>query len=173
MSYTYEQLATAVAKVAAERDALVIELADMASTMHAARLRIEEAGAALTECMEARRTLLVTVDEMRAEENASYELVARQGDLLTGVVNALRGNPPPDTSWSHHDAAELAQKAVIRIAGLEALLKGINDTDNDRVAPAEFNVACACGHAPEEHGHVPGYPGLYRVHGGRLRLHRV
>lgn len=134
MSYTIEQLEAAVANAV---EMTATELADIKSTLHAARLRAEETGTQLNECMEARRTLLVTLDEMRAEENASYELVARQGALLTGVVNALRGDPPPDTSWSHHDAAELAQKAVIRIAGLEALLKGINDTDRDR-ATAEF-----------------------------------
>src|SRR5258708_8329368 len=145
---------------------------------------------AVAECMEARRMLLVTLDEMRAEENASYELVARQGDLLTGVVNALRGEPPPDTLWSHHDAAELAQKTVRRVTQLEDLLRRVHvrmgrallglsvavrstegasgeeevidpimEEITDTLAPAEFNVACACGHAPEEHGHDPQYPG--------------
>lgn len=28
----------------------------------------------------------------------------------------------------------------------------------DEASP-NFSVACVCGHAPEEHGHVPGYPG--------------
>jgi hypothetical protein len=56
--------------------------------------------------------LLIVTDEMREEENASYELIARQGDLLRGVVNALRGEPPPDTLWSHHDAPDLARAIV-------------------------------------------------------------
>lgn len=56
--------------------------------------------------------LLRTVDEMREEENASYELISRQGDLLRGVVNALKGEPPPDTLWSVHDAPQLAAAMV-------------------------------------------------------------
>lgn len=39
------------------------------------------------------------------------DLMMRQGDLLRGVVNALRGDPPPLTHWSHHDAADLAEIA--------------------------------------------------------------
>lgn len=134
--------------------------------------------------------VMAELAEEKQEMEGAYALSSRQADLLTGVVNAIKGDPPPDTLWSHHDAAELARKVMTElrgrgkprdgtthaegchtwgpahyecalqyIGGLQALLKGINDTDNDRVAPAEFNVACACGHAPEEHGHVPGYPG--------------
>jgi len=39
-------------------------------------------------------------------------LIQRQGQLLTAAVNALRGDPPPDTSWSHHDVAERALDLV-------------------------------------------------------------
>jgi hypothetical protein len=51
-------------------------------------------------------------DEARAEETALHDLVSRQAELLTGVVNALRGAPPPDTMYSHHDAPERARAVV-------------------------------------------------------------
>jgi hypothetical protein len=34
---------------------------------------------------------------------------ARQFKVLTDVVNAVKGDPPPDTLWSHHDAADLVR----------------------------------------------------------------
>jgi len=57
--------------------------------------------------------------ESEEEEAFAYELTQRQSSLLTGVVDALRGPPPEDTWWSHHDAPELAGKAVERIKELE------------------------------------------------------
>lgn len=41
-----------------------------------------------------------------------HDLIQGQGDLLTGVVNAIRGAPPDDTLWSHHDAPQLAAELV-------------------------------------------------------------
>jgi hypothetical protein len=41
-----------------------------------------------------------------------HTLIMRQGDLLTGVVNAIRGEPAENCRHSHHDAAELAAKVV-------------------------------------------------------------
>lgn len=38
--------------------------------------------------------------------------VIEMGEILTGVVDACRGQPPDDCSWSTHDAAELAKKAA-------------------------------------------------------------
>lgn len=48
-----------------------------------------------------------------------HQLIVMQGDLLTGVANALRGDPPPLTMWDHSDlparaaamAAEVDDKA--------------------------------------------------------------
>lgn len=39
-------------------------------------------------------------------------VIIEMGEILTGVVNACRGLPPDDCSWSTHDAAELAGKAA-------------------------------------------------------------
>lgn len=40
------------------------------------------------------------------------EVIHRQGKLLTGVVNALKGQPPELTAWSHHDAPDLVASLV-------------------------------------------------------------
>lgn len=42
-------------------------------------------------------------DEARAEVDATHDLIAAQAALLTGVANALRGEPAPLASHSHHD----------------------------------------------------------------------
>lgn len=42
-------------------------------------------------------------DEVRAELDAAHDLIAAQAALLTGVANALRGEPAPLASHSHHD----------------------------------------------------------------------
>ena len=55
------------------------------------------------------------------EEIEEYDaILTRQSDLLTRTVNALRGNPPPLTSWSHHDIPELAAEKVAEVARLTA-----------------------------------------------------
>ncbi len=43
------------------------------------------------------------------ESDAATALCSRQAELLTEVVDALRGKPPADVAWSHHDAGELAR----------------------------------------------------------------
>lgn len=50
------------------------------------------------------------------EERDLHRLCMRQSDLLTGVVNAIRGKPPERTLWSHHDAPELAEGVVKQLA---------------------------------------------------------
>lgn len=67
--------------------------------------------------------LTARLQEAENEMEASYVLVQRQGKLLTGVVNALKGEPPDDTSWSHHDAPELAAKMVERLERLRTQLQ--------------------------------------------------
>ena len=46
--------------------------------------------------------------ELRADYASSHAIVVRQGDLLAGVANALRGDPEPLHLHSHHDLPELA-----------------------------------------------------------------
>jgi len=110
--------------------------------------------------------LAAELAEEKIETENACDLIARQGDLLRGVVNALRGEPPPDTLWSHHDVIILAAQMAQRVRDLEALVHEMHKSNHVLAAAAvppsartDFSVACACGHAPEEHGHVPGYPG--------------
>ncbi len=49
---------------------------------------------------------------LKREADGLHDLIARQSQLLTAAVNALKGPPPPLTLWSHHDVAELAAAAV-------------------------------------------------------------
>ena len=60
--------------------------------------------------------------ELEAEVN--YNLIERQAELLTGVVNAIRGEPPEDTLWSHHDAPKLAQDLNQENEGLRERARG-------------------------------------------------
>jgi hypothetical protein len=59
-------------------------------------------------------------DRLQEEVEEYDAILGRQGDLLTRTVNALRGNPPPLTSWSHHDIPELAAEKVAEVARLTA-----------------------------------------------------
>lgn len=47
-------------------------------------------------------------DALRAEINEYSRTLDRQNELLTGVVNAIKGEPPKLVAWSHHDAPKLA-----------------------------------------------------------------
>jgi len=59
-------------------------------------------------------------DRLQEEVEEYDAILTRQGDLLIRTVNALRGNPPPLTSWSHHDIPELAAEKVAEVARLTA-----------------------------------------------------
>ena len=78
-------------------------------------------------------------DEARAEERDADALIQRQAALLTGVVNALKGPPPPDTLWSHHDAPELAAQARAERDRLREVLGRILENEaSDWKAAEEF-----------------------------------
>jgi hypothetical protein len=57
------------------------------------------------------------VNATRDEKNADEEAATRErlSELLTGVANAFKGEPPELTSWSWHDLPELAEKIVTRL----------------------------------------------------------
>ena len=77
--------------------------------------------------------------EAEAERDQAYEwaddqshpLVMRQGEILTGVANALNGPTPPRTSWSHHDLAEKAAAMVARAEQAEARIKAVRAIHRD------------------------------------------
>jgi len=72
-------------------------------------------------------------------------LLARQRAILTGVANALRGDPGPLASHSHHDLAERAASAVAALAvatrSLEAASSGERLTTCDELARLSREVA--------------------------------
>ncbi|WP_147938237.1 hypothetical protein [Methylobacterium sp. WL64] len=51
------------------------------------------------------------IETLWQELRSATDTIARQGEILTEVVNALKGPPPEGTQWSHDDAGELARKA--------------------------------------------------------------
>ena len=53
-------------------------------------------------------------DELAAETSDLSRLIARQADLLTAAVNALKGEPPELVLWGHHDVGELAAAMTAR-----------------------------------------------------------
>jgi len=72
-------------------------------------------------------------------------LLARQHAILTGVADALRGDPGPLASHSHHDLAERAASTVAALAvatrSLEAASSGERLTTCDELARLSREVA--------------------------------
>ena len=72
-------------------------------------------------------------------------LLARQHAILTGVANALRGDPGPLASHSHHDLAEraAAMVAVLAVtqASLEAASSGRRVTVVDEIERLQREIA--------------------------------
>jgi hypothetical protein len=65
------------------------------------------------------RVVAIFYNNADAEEILGmHDLIEAQGRLLSGAVNALRGEPPPDTLWSHHDVAELARETTAHLTKL-------------------------------------------------------
>ena len=64
-------------------------------------------------------------------DDQSHPLVMRQGEILTGVANALNGPTPARTSWSHHDLAEKAAAMVARAEQAEARIKAVRAIHRD------------------------------------------
>lgn len=71
---------------------------------------------AAAEHQAARAAIYAHVDEIRNEFDEMHALIRKQSDLLTGVVNAIKGEPPELTLWSHHDAPELAAALASRVS---------------------------------------------------------
>ena len=72
-------------------------------------------------------------------------LLARQHAILTGVANALRGDPGPLASHSHHDLAERAAAVVAMLAvtqaSLEAASSGRRVTVVDEIERLQREIA--------------------------------
>ncbi len=89
------------------------------------------------------------VEELNSELDGATALIAKQATILTGVANALHGDPPPLTTWSHHDLAELAAAMVAELETRrntrivnDALFAAAN-ADVDRIAQRVVRLEAA------------------------------
>lgn len=57
-----------------------------------------------------------------------HRLCDRQAQLLSGVVNAIRGAPGDNKLWSHHDAPELAGRVMSELSRIAIFLQLMRDT---------------------------------------------
>lgn len=101
---------------------LTAELANVRHIMD----RQAEAQDSLHKCnvqmREERDRLTAERDEWKEEWEGCCKTIRRQAELLTAAVNLLRGDPPEDTLWSHHDIAELVKGVIAERDRLRAAL---------------------------------------------------
>lgn len=88
-------------------------------------------------------TLAALLDERNTLEDEVHDydrLISNQGQLLTGVVNGLRGDPPELTWWSHHDAPELARAMKAKLDAVKAWVEAqkVDHTQHWHEAAPEF-----------------------------------
>lgn len=94
----------------------------------------------------------------RKDVDEAETLVSKQSALLTGVANALRGDPPPLASHGHHDLPERASAAVAERDRLQRVC--------DEALPREA-IPCPQCKAPHVEGPRFDNPAL----DGRTRPH--
>jgi len=100
-----------------------------------------------------------------------YNLCVEQAAILTEVANALRGDPPELTHWSHHDLAQRARDVMDENKRLREALKLIKVAEH-KGHPIAYATAIA--NAMDNLGvPQPGYPapvaGAYRILESALR----
>jgi len=64
-------------------------------------------------------------DWLEEEEVSLHALCVQQAKILTGVANALRGDPPDLHHWSHHDLAERARDVVAENKRLREIIDAL------------------------------------------------
>jgi len=74
------------------------------------------------------------VDELQDEVDELHAIVARQRAILTGVANALRGDPGPLASHSHHD---LADRAAAMVAALAVATRSLEAASGERLTTCD------------------------------------
>lgn len=82
----------------------------------------------------AKRTRELEIEAMD-EQEGSYRLILRQGEILTGAINAIRGVPPEGTSWGHHDLVVMTQGVMLQLQDLRR----------------SYDLACRMLTEPEHH----------------------
>ncbi|MES2730010.1 MAG: hypothetical protein V4621_07970 [Pseudomonadota bacterium] len=93
-------------------NALEEEILKLHRELAAERLRADQGWQRYEEANRDRMALRLERVQLTCEAQHNYETIQRQGELLEAAVNVLRGPPPMDSSWSHHDIAELCQRAM-------------------------------------------------------------
>jgi len=53
------------------------------------------------------------IAKLREEAEISAATIKMQSIILTESVNAIRGEPPELTLWSHHDLADLIKNVLV------------------------------------------------------------
>jgi len=100
--------------------------------------------------------------ELREHADHPDALLARQHAILTGVADALRGDPGPLASHSHHDLAERAAAMEAEIATLRAVrLEPMTLTALDAACAAEDR---ATADEPLLDGTDGAHPAWWRGH---------
>lgn len=69
------------------------------------------------------RSLKSRLAEAEGELRLMQDLSERQGAILRRAANALKGKPPPLTTWSVHDVGEVAEQVVRENRRLRAQLQ--------------------------------------------------
>jgi len=102
------------------------------------------------------------VTSLQDEVDELHAILSRQRAILTGVANALRGDPGPLASHSHHDLAERAAAVVAEIATLRAVrLEPMTPTALDAAVAAEDR---ATADEPLLDGTDGAHPAWWRGH---------
>jgi hypothetical protein len=64
------------------------------------------------DCLIAAISVSPMIKQYEEEIESYHHLTTLQSKLLSDTVKVLRGTPPANTLWSHHDVAELAEKLM-------------------------------------------------------------
>jgi hypothetical protein len=96
--------------------------------MNDAESLIDQLRARAAELEQANALLREALTLSEQERNHYQGTVISMGIAMEDAVNALRGAPPPDSSWSTHDLAELTAKAAAVANALVAYQNAPNDT---------------------------------------------
>jgi hypothetical protein len=111
------------------------------------RAEVESRGEQICSLVDRKAVLRDEVERLRGEVAEYDPLLTRQGDLLTRAANALRGDPPPLMSWSHHDVPELARTLADHMAKVKALAA---EHDHCSGCPTPWWLRAALADAPAE-----------------------
>lgn len=62
------------------------------------------------------------VGELEAELDSAFKLIERQGEHIRQCVELMRGPPPENCRWSHHDVVDLLKHVMLEHAMMKSLV---------------------------------------------------